>query len=45
MSMGLLDEKEIAEAVQADLVLDYYKDQQTRFLLDQFLLQVRKFSS
>lgn len=43
MSIGLLEEKEIAEAAQADLVLDYYRNRDTKFLLEQFLSQVRTF--
>lgn len=43
MSIGLLEEKEIAEAAQADLVLDYYRNRDTQFLLEQFLSQVRTF--
>lgn len=43
MAMGLLERRDKAEVDPIDSVIKYYQDEQTHFLLEQFLAQVKTF--
>lgn len=43
MGVGLLEKEERVEVAQINSLINYYRDQQTQFLLEQFLVQVKTF--